>query len=471
MTQSNNSSEFSRLQQENLRLNLALEELAILNEIAVAINSALSVDCVLQSIIQKCTKHLKVEQAAVLLLDEKEKEKPFRTMIRGWDSAADTLPYRLDTQLTGWMLKNRTSLLINDFEKDSRFRTLPGKSSLIYSLLSVPMLLKNRMIGLITVFNKKTGHGFSNDDQRLLSIIGSQSAQVITNALMYDELQKHREHLEELVKERTSELKNKNEKIMSSIDYAHRLQLSILPREEKICQYVSQYFITWKPSETVGGDFYWFYCVEDPAAHKCSSKNFLLAVVDCTGHGVPGAFMTMTANSVLNHIAYNICNNDPAKILQELNRIIRHTLNQDTPTALSDDGLDIGLCFVNFDEKKLIYAGAKLSLFYCTGQNIIEIKGSRQSIGYKRSKQDYQYTNHEIGLEGNQVFYMTTDGYLHQNGEEDNRKFGRERFKEMIRKNHKKNLSHQKELIETTLMKYMGKETQRDDITVVGFKL
>jgi serine phosphatase RsbU (regulator of sigma subunit) len=470
MTRSNNNSEFSRLQQENLRLNRALEELSILNEIAVDISSALSLDRILESIVRKCTKHLKTEQVVVLLLDEKEKENPLRTLIRGWDTTADSLPYRLDTHLTGWMLKNRMPLLINDFKKDTRFRAIPGETPLIHSLLSVPLLLKNRMIGLIAVFNKKTGHGFSNDDQRLLSIIGSQSAQVITNALMYDELQKHREHLEELVKERTSELKDKNEKIMSGIDYAQRLQLSILPREEKICQYVSQYFITWKPSETVGGDFYWFYCVEDPV-HKCSSKNFLLAVVDCTGHGVPGAFMTMTANSVLNHIAYNICNNDPAKILQELNRIIHHTLNQDTPTALSDDGLDIGLCFVNFDEKKLIYAGAKLSLFYCTGQNIIEIKGNRQSIGYKRSKQDYQYTNHEIQLEGDEVFYITTDGYLHQNGEKDDRKFGKERFKEMIRENHKKPLSMQKEIIETTLVKYMGKEPQRDDITVIGFKL
>lgn len=470
MSQTGNNTEILRLQKENQRLHLALEELAILNEIAVAISSALSLDRVLESIIQKCTKHLKVEQAAVLLLDEKVKEKPFRTMIRGWDSTANTLPYRLDTQLTGWMLKNRTPLLTNDFEKDNRFRAIPGEASLIHSLLTVPMLSKNRMIGLIALFNKKTGPGFNDNDQRLLSIIGSQSAQVIINALLYEELDKYREHLEELVKERTWELKNKNEKIMSSIDYAQRLQLSILPRREKICHYVDQFFITWKPSETVGGDFYWFYCPGDPVP-KSSCNNFLLAVVDCTGHGVPGAFMTMTANSVLNHIAYNICNNDPAKILQELNRIIRQTLNQDTPGALSDDGLDIGLCFVKNDEKKLIYAGAKLSLFYCTEQNIIEIKGNRQSIGYKRSKQDYQYTNHEIPLEGNQVFYMTTDGYLHQNGEKDNRKFGKERFKEMIRNSHKKPLSRQKEIIESTLMKYMGKETQRDDITVLGFKL
>ncbi len=126
MSQTGNNTEISRLQKENRRLRRALEELSILNEIAVAINSALSLDGVLESIIQKCTKHLDVEQAAVLLLDEKVKEKPFRTMIRGWDTAANTLPYRLDTQLTGWMLKNRTPLLTNDFEKDNRFRKIPG---------------------------------------------------------------------------------------------------------------------------------------------------------------------------------------------------------------------------------------------------------------------------------------------------------------------------------------------------------
>lgn len=285
-----------------------------------------------------------------------------------------------------------------------------------------------------------------------------------------EELQKYREHLEELVHERTEELHGKNEKIMSSIDYASRIQFSILPGKNKISPYIKQHFITWKPSETVGGDFYWFFHPGDPS-DTGGGENFLAAVVDCTGHGVPGAFMTMTANSVLNRIVGNICNNDPAKILRELNRIIRSTLGQDTRFSLSDDGLDIGLCYIKPGEKRLVYAGAKISLFYFGGKDIVEIRGNKQSIGYKRSKEDYLYTNHEIDLKGGEVFYLTSDGYLHQNNENGDTKFGKKRFMEMLREIHSKPLSTQKEIIEGTMARYMGSEPQRDDITVLGFQL
>jgi serine phosphatase RsbU (regulator of sigma subunit) len=462
--------EISRLREENQHLQVSIEELSILNEIALAINSALSVDRILSSIVNKCTRHLEAEQAAVWLLDEEVKENPFRTMVRSQDSMAEVLPYRLDTQLTGWMLNNRKPLLVDDFKTDTRFRAVPGELSQIHSLLSVPLLSKNRMIGLITVFNKKAEAGFSKDDQRLLSIIGSQSSQVITNALLYEEVKQHREHLEELVKERTAELRNKNEEIMSSIDYAQRIQLSMLPREEKMRRCLDPLFISWKPREMVGGDFYWFNCPGD-STETNANKEFLLAVVDCTGHGVPGAFMTMTANSILNHIVENICNHDPAKILQELNRIIRQTLNQDTPAALSNDGLDIGLCLVKPGERKLIFAGAQISLFHCNRLEVTEIKGNRKSIGYKRSKEDYRFTNHEIPLDGSGLFYISTDGYFHQNGSGDeDEKFGKNRFKEMMLTLHPEPLSVQKERLESALAQYMGNELQRDDITVIGFR-
>lgn len=284
------------------------------------------------------------------------------------------------------------------------------------------------------------------------------------------ELQKHREHLEELVKERTVELKTKNEKIMASIDYARRIQLAILPDEERVGSYIGRHFFLWKPRETVGGDFYWFRYLADIADGR-PEKDFMIALVDCTGHGIPGAFMTMIACSVLDRVVANICGDNPARILQSLNRIIRATLNQDKPTALSNDGLDIGLCYVKAAEKKIIYAGAKIPLFYSKGKEIIEVRGDRQSIGYKRSKEDFEYTNHEIILEGDEVFYMTSDGFFHQNEEGTDRMFGKKRFREMIGEIYGEPLARQKEIIEETLEEHMGEETQRDDITVIGFQL
>ena len=255
--------EISRLQKENQHLRRALEELSILNEIAVAINSALSLDRILESIVQKCTKLLGVEQAAVLILDEKIEEKPFQTMVRGWDTAANVLPYRLDTQLTGWMLKNKVPLLINDFEKDTRFQTFSEDSQLIHSLLSVPLLSKNRMIGLISVFNKKAELGFNNDDQRLLSIIGSQSAQVIENA--------------RLLKEEKKLLK-----IQQELRLAYDIQTNLLPKESPK---IKGYDILGKsiPAKEVGGDYFDFIPID--------SNRIAFCLGDISGKGMPAALL------------------------------------------------------------------------------------------------------------------------------------------------------------------------------------
>jgi serine phosphatase RsbU (regulator of sigma subunit) len=257
------SNDVSRLEEENRRLRRALEELAILNEIAVAINSALSLDLILESIVQKSTKHLKVEQVAVLLLDEKVEDKPFQTMIRGWDTVSDTLPYRLDTQLTGWMLKNKNALLINDFEQDNRFKTFSNEPLSVHSLLSVPLLSRNRMIGLITVFNKKEGDGFSKEDQRLLSIIASQSSQVIENARLLKEEQ-------ELIK------------VQQELKLASDIQLNLLP--EKAPE-IEGYDIYGKsiPAKDVGGDYFDFIPIDENRLAFC--------VADISGKGIPAALL------------------------------------------------------------------------------------------------------------------------------------------------------------------------------------
>ena len=174
--------EQSKLKEENSRLKAAVEELAILNDIATAITSTQSLEKIVALIVQRCIKHLKVEQGVVMLLDEQDTEKPFQTMIRKQDSSINILPYRFDSQVTGWMLKNKSPLLINDLKGDSRFKFTDETNLPVKTLLSVPMSLKGKMIGLLTLFNKKSEAGFTGDDQRLLSIIASQSAHVLEHA-------------------------------------------------------------------------------------------------------------------------------------------------------------------------------------------------------------------------------------------------------------------------------------------------
>jgi serine phosphatase RsbU (regulator of sigma subunit) len=267
--------------------------------------------------------------------------------------------------------------------------------------------------------------------------------------------------LEQAVQERTKLISEQKQKLTDSIDYAKRIQESILPSRDKIEDLLPEHFLLWEPRDVVGGDFYWM---------KRTSEGYLLAVGDCTGHGVPGAFMTMVSISILNRIAETAEDVDPASILQSMNRLVKETLHREQGGDLmSDDGLDIGLCFVSGD--KLSFAGAKTSLFMKNDQELKVIKGDRKSIGSIRTDNQFAFTNAEIAVSTGDSFYMTTDGYLDQNGGVKNISFGRQKLIEMIEQFHGKPLEEQEALFRSRLIDYMGDEPQRDDITILGFKV
>jgi len=182
-----NINKSSALEEENKRLRNAIAELSIINDIATTINSTQPVEQIVDIIVKKCVKHLNVEQGAIMLLDESDKEKPLHTMIREQQSSLDLLPYRFDAQLTGWMLKNQEPLLVNNLKEDERFKDLIDKTTPFESFLSVPLRVKNKMRGILTVFNKRSNEKFSSNDQKLLSIIASQSSQIIENARLLEE--------------------------------------------------------------------------------------------------------------------------------------------------------------------------------------------------------------------------------------------------------------------------------------------
>ncbi|KLO23242.1 stage II sporulation protein E [Marinitoga sp. 1197] len=266
--------------------------------------------------------------------------------------------------------------------------------------------------------------------------------------------------LKKLVKERTKELEQKNKRIMDSILYAKNIQNSILPSEKILKNKFKDFFVLWKPSNIVGGDFYWY--------KERSDGSFYIAVVDCTGHGVPGALMTMTANSILNRIIDDTNLVSPSDILQKLNILFKNTINSYNDDYRYDDGLEIGLCYIS--NNKLIYSGAGISLYYTEDNKIIRIKGDNKGIGYKRSKIDYIFSEHIIEIESNTNFYITSDGYEDQNNPEGKR-LGRKTFINLLNSIYKEPMDKQKEEINKFLKNYMKNEDQRDDITVIGFKL
>ncbi len=189
---------FTELEDENRRLRRAVEELSILNAIGTAVSSTMSLKAIVELIVQESVRQLKVEQGAVMLLQDEKDTDPFRTMARKAHSAdSDVVPFRFGQQLTGWMLKHQKPLLINDLQEDPRFKAVASSDFPIRSLLSVPLRAKGQMVGLLNVFNKRSKEGFSKADQKLLSIIASQSAQIVENARLYEELQRRSHELQE----------------------------------------------------------------------------------------------------------------------------------------------------------------------------------------------------------------------------------------------------------------------------------
>ncbi|WP_236860063.1 SpoIIE family protein phosphatase [Candidatus Formimonas warabiya] len=267
--------------------------------------------------------------------------------------------------------------------------------------------------------------------------------------------------LERKVNERTQELNEQNSRIMESIEYAKMIQESVLPPREELEKALGEYFTIWKPRDTVGGDFYWL---------RRGKKGFVFVIGDCTGHGVPGALMTMAVNGILNHIVDDICADNPGLILKEMNRLLKQTLNRNDTENFVEDGLDAGIIYKPWDGP-VVFAGAKISLYVKKGEHLHVIKGSSKGIGYRSTDLEYEFLNYAIELEGSPVFYLATDGYMDQNGGEQDYSFGRKRFEEVIHGCDSASLAKQQEIFERTLAEYMAGERQRDDITVIAFKL
>ena len=185
------------LEEENRRLRRAVQELSILNQIGSVIGSTMSLNAIVELVVQESVTQLNVEQGAVMLLQNMEDGDPFRTMARKAYSGSAIVPFRFGQQLTGWMLKNQKPLLVNNLAEDENFEAVVEGDFPIRSLLSVPLRAKGEMVGLLNVFNKQSGEGFTEDDQKLLSIIASQSAQVVENARLYEELTRKSADLQE----------------------------------------------------------------------------------------------------------------------------------------------------------------------------------------------------------------------------------------------------------------------------------
>ena len=270
--------------------------------------------------------------------------------------------------------------------------------------------------------------------------------------------------LEKTIAVRTHELQERQQHIKQSIDYASLIQQSTLPQEADMLDAFAEHFVIWKPRDTVGGDFYWM--------HKTATGIVYFAVIDCTGHGVPGALMSMTVYSLLNHIIKDDGLNEPAEILQSLHREISIALHQDKEHT-QQDGVEISL--LKISPESLVFCGAGLHLLYHSNatEGIIQIRGDKRGLGGLRWRSELELNEHTIPHKPGMTVYLYTDGIVDQPLPQRDRlvRFGQAKLIELLSATVKTDMDIQEQAINEKIKLLLEYHEQRDDITVVGLKL
>ena len=270
------------------------------------------------------------------------------------------------------------------------------------------------------------------------------------------------------------EIEDMHKHTRDSIEYASLIQQALIPQPNAMQPYFKDHFTLWNPKDTVGGDIWLF----EDLRHE---DECLLMFIDCTGHGVPGAFVTMIVKAVEREIVSLIKSDpmmevSPAWIMGYFNKTIKQLLRQETKDSLSNAGWDGGIIYYNRKEQILKFAGAETSLFYTQKDGELKtLKGNRYSVGYKKCEMDYKYKETVLSVEEGMKFYCTTDGFLDQNGGTKDFPFGKKRFKAIINENYIKPMSVQKEVFVSTMQEYekiMNENYDRnDDMTVLAFEI
>ncbi|RXZ44491.1 PP2C family protein-serine/threonine phosphatase [Crenobacter cavernae] len=266
----------------------------------------------------------------------------------------------------------------------------------------------------------------------------------------------------------------KHRQMMESIHYASVIQQSFLQSSRRdMAAALSDYFMAWEPRDVVGGDYYYFVKRED---------GFFVAVIDCTGHGVPGAFMTLIMASALKQVLTTRDLHDPAALLGAINRQVKESLGQlsadelehdDNVEIRSDDGMDCAFCWYDKNSRTLTYAGAKTPIFLLdpAADDVEVIDGNKKGVGYVSTPLDYQWTNKKVALDPGSQLYISTDGIIDQIGGPKRICFGKKRFKEQLLKYRHQPMTEQRGRLLDAFHAWQGENSRRDDVSLFGVRL
>jgi len=285
---------------------------------------------------------------------------------------------------------------------------------------------------------------------------------ILLNVFLVSQFVKAKSEAEVQIKNQKIKLESKNKDITDSINYARKIQHAVLPHEESIYRNIPHSFIVYKPRDIVSGDFFWF--------HEIDRDNYYLVCADCTGHGVPGAFMTVIGTTLLNQIIIENKIESPSAILQELDRKINITLKQEQEGSISvQDGMDLSILKVDKANKEFIYTSAKRPAIFIRDKQMQEFKGSKASLGGMRMGEKI-FEEIKMSFRKDDIIYMFTDGYPDQFGGEKGKKYSSKRLKETLLDIHQLSMTEQKQKLESTIDNWKGTLEQVDDISIMGIR-
>lgn len=414
------------LEQENSELKRAVEELSVLNEISAAIGSSMKVEQITKLIISKCIKKIGVEQGAVTLLKDDSTD-PFKTFVRVIDKSMENIPYRLGVNLAGWMFKNQKPLLINDISTDQRFTGISLETGKIKSILSVPLKVKNKLIGLLSLFNKKSDD-FNAEDMRLLSIIAMQSAQIIENARLYEEERKL------LVLE-------------EDLRTAKNIQLSLLPKENPHISGIDIAGVS-LPAREVGGDYFDFIPIDD--------RHLGIAVADVSGKGTSAALLMANLQASLR--GHALVNQSVKDTVTKINFMLSRFIDKGKFITLFYGILDIY-------DKTFTYsnAGHDFPFLLTKDGDLRTLEKGGIILGMFDNS---AYEEETVQLKPGDSMLLYTDGITEATNEKDET-FEKERLLELLRNNQDHSAQNLSQKIVDSVITFQGTNPQSDDITLV----
>lgn len=417
------------LRDENLRLKRAVEELSILNDLSRTIGGSLNSQEVMHTIIRRSLRAINAEQGVITLVDEPGSDSG-KTLIRTAVSSAERGPFHLNQALLGWMHLNKKPLLINDPKGDDRFRGVKWDET-IRSLICVPMIVKSALIGTLTVYNKKGSTEFSEDDQRLLSIIAAQSAQIVENARLYEEELRLRKMQEEL-------------------QLASRIQIDLLP---KAVPEIPGYQVAGKtlPAQQVGGDYFDFIKIHDARWAFCLG--------DVSGKGLPASLLMANLQATLR--GQTLSDLAPADCIRRSNKLLFYSTSPEKFATVFYGILDTQRHTLKFSN-----AGHDSPYVLHTNTSVSRLQTGGVPLGML---EEFPFEEEEVQMNPGDLLVVYSDGVT-EAWNTDEVEFGEKRLAEVLHQYHNKTASELIDGVIAAVKSHTGSVPQADDITLVVLK-